>query len=108
MLHVLSIGNSFSDDAQRYLHDLSLAEGTEIDCVNLYIGGCPLKVHWENVVNDATAYAYMHNGRMIHCQDDDEQLVRANILQTLTSREWDVITLQQASHDSGDYATSQP
>ena len=105
MLHVLSIGNSFSDDAQRYLHQLSLAEGIAIDCVNLYIGGCSLKTHWENARHDEPAYAVQHNGHPLLL---DDKPVTAYIWQVLQGRKWDVITLQQASHDSGDYATYQP
>ena len=36
-MRVLSIGNSFSQDAQYYLHDLSIQEGREIECINLLI-----------------------------------------------------------------------
>ncbi len=39
MLKILSIGNSFSQDAQRYLYDISKSNGEEIKNVNLYIGG---------------------------------------------------------------------
>lgn len=108
MLHVLSIGNSFSEDAQRYLHQLSIAEGNEIDCINLYIGGCSLKSHWKNALHDEPAYTVQHNGQTLLDDSDDLKPVTIYIWQALQHRPWDVITLQQASHDSGAYATYQP
>ncbi|MGN1128615.1 MAG: DUF4886 domain-containing protein, partial [Candidatus Flemingiibacterium sp.] len=45
MLKVLSIGNSFSQDAQRWLHDIAAADGVELLAKNLYIGGCSLERH---------------------------------------------------------------
>ena len=40
-MNILSIGNSFSQDAQKWLHKLAAGNGVEMDTVNLYIGGCP-------------------------------------------------------------------
>lgn len=105
MLHILSIGNSFSEDAQRYLHDFSVAEGNEMHSVNLYIGGCNLKNHWENAQQDAILYHFHENGHTIWENDQPRQVC---IRQVLASQEWDVITLQQASHDSGEFHTYQP
>ena len=45
-MKLLSIGNSFSVDAHRWLHDIAAAHGEEIYNVNLYIAGCSLKRHW--------------------------------------------------------------
>ena len=38
-MKILSIGNSFSDDAQRYLRAIAASEGVEIETLNLCIGG---------------------------------------------------------------------
>ena len=48
-MKILSIGNSFSQDAQRYLHRLAKNEGVDMKTVNLYIGGCPLRSHYLNI-----------------------------------------------------------
>ena len=61
-MKVLAIGNSFSMDAMRYLHQIGLAEGEEIFCANLYIGGCSLQRHAENIRTLESAYAYQANG----------------------------------------------
>ena len=61
-LKILAIGNSFSEDATRYLHQLANAAGIKTQIVNLYIGGCPLERHWKNIENDEKAYGYQLNG----------------------------------------------
>lgn len=93
MIKILSIGNSFSDDATAYLHDLAKHGGIETKTVNLYIGGCALERHWENVKNDAADYGYRLNGR-----DTDRT---ASIQEALLEEEWDFVTFQQASYASG-------
>lgn len=98
-MNVLSIGNSFSMDAHRWLHDIACAGGVELQAVNLYIGGCSLATHLENWAADQTAYEYFRNGQYVK---------RSSIKAALTEGNWDVVTLQQASHFSGEYATYQP
>ena len=61
-MKILCIGNSFSQDATRYLSRIGKAAGTGIKTVNLYIGGCPLKTHYFNVLEDQPAYAFEFNG----------------------------------------------
>lgn len=99
-MNILSIGNSFSHDAQRYLHDIAKSDGFELNSFNLYIGGCSLSTHFRNMLKDEKAYILEVNG------------VRTgfyiSIKEALLNRDWDVITLQQASHFSNDYDTYQP
>jgi len=99
-MKILSIANSFGQDAQRWLRPLATGAGEDITCVNLYIGGCSLERHWNNMKADAAEYSYELNGtatgRMV------------SIREALEEGGWDVITLQQASHFSGQYETYQP
>lgn len=92
-MNILAIGNSFSQDATVYLHDVLLAAGVDATVVNLYIGGCPLERHWANAEQDRAEYQYQRNGR-IHER-------HVSIRQALRERPWDYIVLQQVSHDSG-------
>lgn len=92
-INVLSIGNSFSQDAQRYLHELAASEGVPMETVNLYIGGCPLERHFRNMVGDRRDYTLQADGHHI-------EGFAMSIDEALTNRNWDVITLQQASHFS--------
>ena len=55
-MNILSIGNSFSQDAQRYLHQIAKADGVNIQAFNLYIGGCPLSIHYRNMLSEQPAY----------------------------------------------------
>ena len=62
-MNILAIGNSFSQDATRYLHEIMQAGGVPGRVVNLYIGGCSLERHWRNIENEAKDYEYQLNGR---------------------------------------------
>ncbi len=92
-INVLSIGNSFSQDAQRYIHQLARKEGVSIQTVNLYIGGCPLEVHYRNMMGDKRAYGLEING-------NSGTGFSMSIKEALLARNWDYITIQQASHYS--------
>ena len=99
-MKILSIGNSFSDDAQHYLHSLAKHDGVQMKTVNLYIGGCTLRTHYLNMLDDAQRYPLWFNGEATG--------LSVSIRQALISDDWDIITLQQASHQSFDYATYTP
>ncbi|MEA4888334.1 MAG: DUF4886 domain-containing protein [Clostridiaceae bacterium] len=93
MRKILAIGNSFSEDAAAYLHDIAQQDGVETQVVNLYIGGCSLQQHDENITHDARVYRYDLNGSAT-----DRPV---SVKEALTEDDWDIVTLQQASHDSG-------
>ena len=48
-LKVLMIGNSFSICVLREMPACAASAGETLDLASLYIGGCPLDRHWENV-----------------------------------------------------------
>ena len=99
-MRILSIGNSFSRDAHRYLHAIAQSAGKELETVNLYIGGCPLERHWANIERDEAAYGEDRNG--------EETGRTLSVAQALREGPWDAVTLQQASHDSGWKDTYEP
>lgn len=92
-MKVLSIGNSFSQDAHRWLHSIATVGNDNIDTYNLYIGGCTLEQHWECIQNNLRNYCKQGN--------DGEILCQSSVLETLQSDTFDIITLQQASGFSG-------
>lgn len=98
-MKILSIGNSFSQDAQRWLHQVAESAGEDILAVNLYIGGCPLVRHWNNYISREPEYEMWVNGEF------DRKI---SINEALELETWDVITFQQASPGSGDYSSFQP
>ena len=89
-MKVLSIGNSFSHDAHRYLNKIAKNEGVDLQTVNLFIGGCSLETHYYNLINDLAVYDYEKNG--------GESSGKISIKEALNEQKWDVVTLQQASH----------
>ena len=62
-MKILSIGNSFSEDATAYLHKISEAGNSPIDVYNLYIGGCSLEMHACNIKSGEKKYRLEYNGR---------------------------------------------
>ena len=96
---ILAIGNSFSVDAMKnHLYDVfKSADYDQIILGNLYIGGCSLDTHWNNMNGGLTAYQYQKN------DDNGEWVYTENVapLTALQDETWDIITIQQASPDSG-------
>ena len=88
-MEVLSIGNSFSQDAQAYLKGVCNAQGIEITCVNLFIGGCSLIRHYENMKRDVAEYSYQVNGGISEAT--------VSIKEALLKERWDVVTFQESS-----------
>ncbi|MBQ2741752.1 MAG: DUF4886 domain-containing protein [Oscillospiraceae bacterium] len=99
-MQILAIGNSFSQDATKYLHDIAKCDGEKLTVVNLYIGGCPLSRHYRNMLSKEKAYSLEFNGASTG--------FFVNLDEALLSRDWDYITVQQASKSSIDYDTYQP
>ena len=99
-MNILSIGNSFSQDAQRYLHGVAKADGTQLNSFNLYIGGCSLSTHYRNMLSDQKKYTLEMNG--------ESTGFFVSIKEALLNRNWDVVTLQQVSNESPYYETYQP
>ena len=62
-MNILAIGNSFSEDATRYLHGIARADGETLKVANLYIGGCSLGWHDRNMLSDEKAYELQYNGQ---------------------------------------------
>lgn len=92
-MRILSIGNSFSQDAHKWLHPLAAAGNDNIDTYNLYIGGCTLEKHSECIENDLNEYEKQGNG--------GEVIGKSSVLQALKDGKYDAVTLQQASGFSG-------
>ena len=99
-MNVLSIGNSFSQDAQAYLHGVCSSAGVDVYAVNLYIGGCPLVKHLNNIKGNLADYDLEINGKFSG--------QKISIADALNLAEWDVITLQEASARAVEIAHFEP
>ena len=108
-LKVLMIGNSFSICNLWQMPQVAESMGKKLDIVSLYIGGCSLERHWNNVVaasTNATFKPYRFD-RITYGKHVVEKGA-VNIPDALAMDKWDVVTLQQASHFSWDPATYHP
>lgn len=99
-MNILSIGNSFSQDATRYLHQIAHADGVDINCFNLYIGACSFFRHFKNMKGNLKEYMLEMNGKSTG--------FLVTLKEALINREWDVITIQQVSTESVDFANYKP
>ena len=99
-MHVLAIGNSFSQDATRYLHQIAKADGVQLEVVNLYIPACTADRHYRNMLSGARDYGLQFNGQVTG--------FNISLEEALLNREWDVITLQQQSVRSAHWETFEP
>ena len=88
-MKILAIGNSFSEDATRYLSAIARAQDERIDVMNLYYPGCPLDRHYRNMLANKAEYTLIFNG--------ENTGIPITMEQALLSREWDAVTLQQVS-----------
>ena len=93
-MKILAIGNSFSEDATRYLETVAQSAGEALFVRNLYIGGCSLETHAKNAASGDEAYAY---------EKDAEEIERISLPDALTREAWDAVTVQQVSGFSGVY-----
>ena len=102
-LRILAIGNSFSVDAiEQNLWELFNAAGIPVVIGNMYIGGCSLERHWQNMLTNSTDYRYciIRNGVKKYIKD-------FTLEKAFAAEDWDCVSLQQASHFSGLYSTYQ-
>lgn len=97
-IRILTIGNSFSEDAvENYLYDLAKAAGKNIIIGNLYIGGASLELHWGNAIDNLPAYQLRkinNNGEFLRFNDN-------TIFQAIRNENWDYISFQEVSQLSG-------
>jgi hypothetical protein len=97
-VRLLTIGNSFSRNATRFLKDLAGAGGHTLVHTSIVVGGGSLELHSERALvherDPADKAALYANGR--------------SLKQELTAEPWDYVTIQQASIKSHDLATYRP
>ena len=99
-LKVLMIGNSFSICCLEEMPPVAKAMNLELDLASLYIGGCTLFRHWQNVETSATNAnyrPYQFNRKVNGVKAAGGNL---SIQEGLKLADWDVVTIQQGSHES--------
>lgn len=99
-MKLLCIGNSFSQDATRYLHGIARAGGVQMKVVNLYIGGCPLDRHYRNMLSGERVYGFELNGA--------DSGLHVSLDEVLYADRFDAVTLQQLSSTAPRFETYEP
>ena len=99
-MNILSIGNSFSQDAHRYLHRIAKADGCILNTFNLLIGACSLYTHYKNTISETRDYTLEMNG--------ENTGFKVSLKEALLNRDWDIISIQQVSNQAPCYETFQP
>lgn len=105
LIRILCIGNSFSWDAvEQELVPLCDAKNVQVEIHNLYYGGCSLQQHAQFFIKDTAAYSHRV------CTNAHPRVVKDTITlrQALQDGQYDIISLQQASHDSGIRSSYEP
>lgn len=100
-LKVLMIGNSYADDAINYAYEIARASGIPSENIliaDIYIGGCSIDTHWANAQSNARAYRF---GLEKEGYFDGESYQNWTMEQAIRYADWDFITLQQNSGNSG-------
>ncbi len=96
-IKLLSISNSYGKNALWELYDICKAEGVKnVDIAVMYIAGCSLDQHWENIQKGNAAYEVFRNNNGNWTSTKD-----CNIDSLLAEGDWDVITTQNSSGLSG-------
>jgi hypothetical protein len=96
-IKLLAIGNSFSDNALKYLPILAKELGIEEIIVGkLYVGGCVIDGHWSRAQSGANYERFDLN-----LGDGWKSQSTKTLKYALQYCDWDIITMQQGSHVSG-------
>ena len=97
-VRLLTVGNSFSGNATKYLDPLVKAAGHTLIHQPVVVGGAPLSLHWgraelheKNPTDPGGLYAN-----------------QKSLKQMLAAQPWDFVTIQQASIKSHDLASYRP
>ncbi len=99
-LKILAVGNSFSIDTLDFVYEMAQSVGIIEHVVigNLYIGGCSLKKHLDTLNSDSIYERY-------YIEDSRTNVSKThynyNARDAISSEDWDFISFQQNSGNSG-------
>ncbi len=104
---VLTIGNSFADNATKYLPDLAKAGGKTFILGKANIGGCTLERHAKHLgqaqAGETEGSAYKN---FTHPETGNKE--PSTLIEALKATDWDFVTIQQHSWASTQPETYQP
>lgn len=99
-LKILSVGNSFAVDTMEYVADIAKSLGVEsVKLGDLYIGGCSIRRHHENITQNLACYEYF-----VNTGDGWTSTFDHSIADTVKSDDWDIISIQHGTADGSWYS----
>ena len=102
---VLTIGNSFSENASSYATEIAQNQGYDLTFAYLKLSSGTIDQHWTNAQNNTAAYKFAYTDSTGRHNIKEEGSAGATIQEALEYMDWDIIVFQQGSTASGDYAT---
>ena len=88
-LRLLSIGNSYSADQQRYVHQMAEAAGLDVTVGIAYFGSCSFNQHLSFYRNGEAPYRYIENGHRVALDTD--------LMFAINRHDWDFVTFQRGT-----------
>jgi hypothetical protein len=93
MIKLLTIGNSFAENATKYIEKIAESGGVALVLGKANLGGCSLEKHWNlveqcDLLPGVKPYNFYKTG---------EETCSATLKEALVSEKWDFVTLQQVS-----------
>lgn len=104
MTKVLTIGNSFADNASEFIPDFVASGSGDLKIAKTNLGGCPIHKHW-NLVEQCDMLPEV---KPYHFHFLREEGAPANLREALVAHDWDYITIQQVSRLSWQFHTFYP
>ena len=102
---VLTIGNSFSENASIYATEIARAQGYDLTFAYLKLSSGTIDQHWQNAQTNNGVYKFTYTDSAGRHNIKNEGAGGATIQEALEYMDWDIIVLQQGSTASHDYAT---
>ncbi|MBQ2730572.1 MAG: DUF4886 domain-containing protein [Clostridia bacterium] len=113
-MKVLTLGNSFSENAHRYLIDIMKAQGMDdIILGNVVYTACSLQAHYSKAqsgVRDCIYYKFtLKDGEFAEGTNNGKVTTpRYNVNFAFEDEDWDIVILQQVSGQSGIVSSYSP
>ena len=108
VVKVLTVGNSFAENASIYATEIAAAGGKSLTFGYLKYPSCTIDQHYDNAVNDKAVYKFAltenRSGTVVRTTVKDGSSSFATIREALEYTDWDIVVLQQGSTASYDYA----
>ena len=106
---VLTIGNSFAENASGFATEIAAASGKSLTFGYLKYPSCTIEQHYNNAVSDNAVYKFAvtenSGGTVVKTTVKDGSSSFATVKEALQYADWDIVVIQQGSTASYDYST---